>query len=68
MNMQPKHKQLVLQLTEQDGNAWAIIGRASKLMQDNDIEKSTIQQFTEEATSGDYEHLIKTCVNWFDCQ
>ena len=39
-----------LQLTDTDGNAFAVLGHARRT----------------EATAGDYDHLLATCMNFFD--
>ena len=47
-----------------DGNAFAIIGagRTELKRQGRHDEVST---FTEEATSGDYDQVIRTLIKWF---
>tara|TARA_R100000963_G_C4630747_1_gene95908 strand:+ start:950 stop:1174 length:225 start_codon:yes stop_codon:yes gene_type:complete len=50
----------VLDLSNCDGNAYAIIGRASKAIRQTGATKEYIQQFRAEATSGDYDHVMAT--------
>ena len=47
-----------------DGNAYSFIGagRRALLRQGRDAE---VTAFTEEMTSGDYNHLIQTFLKWF---
>jgi hypothetical protein len=47
-----------------DGNAYSFIGAGRKalLRQGRDAE---VTAFTEEMTSGDYDHLIQTFLKWF---
>jgi hypothetical protein len=56
---------LVLKLVGKDGNAFAILGRARDIMRKGG-KASMYEEFDEEATSGDYNNLLRTCMKWFD--
>jgi len=58
---QPKVK-----LVGQDGNAFAILGRARQAMKKAGWDKEAIEQFTNEATSGDYNKLLQTVMKYCD--
>ncbi len=58
--MKPK-----LKLVGEDGNAFSILARARKVLRRNGMEDK-VAEFTEEATSGDYDHLLATCAKWFE--
>lgn len=47
----------VIDLSGSDGNAFMILGRASRLAKELGLDAKTI---TEEMTKGDYEHLCDT--------
>lgn len=50
----------VVELTGHDGNAFAILGRVRRaILRSNHPELA--EQFLQEATSGDYDHLLATC-------
>lgn len=50
----------VVELLGQDGNAFAILGRVRRaILRSNHPE--LVDQFVQEATSGDYDHLLATC-------
>lgn len=51
-----------------DGNAFAIIGRASVLLRRAGASPAYISAFTKEATSGDYDHVIQTAVAYLDAE
>ena len=55
----------VLVLVGEDGNAFSILGRArhALLLAGRGDEWAT---FEAEATSGNYDHLLVTVMNWFD--
>ncbi len=53
----------VVQLTGKDGNAFTIIGvvrRAIRKSNHPELE----QEFMREATQGDYDHLLQTCMRY----
>jgi hypothetical protein len=47
-------------LSGPDGNAYVILGRVSKML-DEAGHGDLVETFHAEATSGNYEHLLKTC-------
>ena len=53
-----------VQLTGTDGNAFAILGRVSQGILEAGGEKSDVIDFQDEAMSGDYNHLLRTCMEW----
>tara|TARA_B100002019_G_C21154916_1_gene540189 strand:+ start:383 stop:592 length:210 start_codon:yes stop_codon:yes gene_type:complete len=55
-----------VQLSGTDGNAFMLMGRCSKAARQAGIEKSKIDEFTNEAMQGDYDHLLRTCMKYFD--
>ena len=58
----PKPK---VKLTGRDGNAFAILGRVQKALKQNGQEKEA-REFFEEATSGDYDHLVQTVMRYVE--
>lgn len=51
----------VVQLTGEDGNAFAILGRVKRaIMRSNHPELA--EAFIKEATASDYDHLLCTCM------
>lgn len=55
-----------MQLTGNDGNAFAILGACRKAARRAKVSSEEIELFTKECTSGDYNHLLATCMRWFD--
>ncbi len=66
--MCPKHPHIIVRLSDQDGNAFMILGMCRQAAKEAGLTKKDIQAFYEEATSGDYDHLIKTAARWFACE
>ncbi len=52
-----------LTLVGEDGNAFFILGRASKVAKQNNMDWDLIKK---EATSGDYDHLLSVMMKYFD--
>ncbi|MHA1881577.1 MAG: hypothetical protein ACTSUO_00840 [Candidatus Thorarchaeota archaeon] len=52
-----------LKLTGEDGNAFSILGRARKVALKNGMDWEKIKK---EATSGDYDNLLRVMVKYFD--
>lgn len=55
-------------LTGEDGNAFAIIGRVRTALRRAGYEPELIEEFTREAMSGDYDHLIQTVLEYVDAE
>jgi len=64
--MKVKYPQIQVTLVGQDGNAYAVLGACTKAMKRNNISKEEQTTFLDEATAGDYDHLLQTAVKWFD--
>lgn len=61
-----RYPDITVQLTGTDGNAFMIIGAVSHAMRRHGVDKEEIDAFTKEAMSGDYNHLLATCMKWVD--
>ena len=64
--MQPKYPEIHVQLTGKNGNAFFILGRVTKAMLRAGLTNVEIREFREEATSGDYDHLLQTVMKYVD--
>lgn len=62
-----KFPEVSVKLIGEDGNAFAILGRVQKAMRRAGVEKSDIEAYLKEATSGDYNHLLVTTMNTVSC-
>ena len=61
-----KYPDIQVRLVGEDGNAFAILGRVSKALKRAGVDRSDIDKFMAEAKSGDYNHLLRTCMAWVD--
>ena len=65
----PRFPGVVVQLTGEDGNAFAIIGRVRRALDKAEYASTDdVAEFMREATSGDYDHLIATCMAFVEVE
>ncbi len=64
--MTTKHPEVSVRLIGNDGNAFSILGACQREARRAKVPKEEIDLFLKEATSGDYDHLLQTCMQWFD--
>ena len=64
--MTPKHTDITVTLTGHDGSAFAILGRCREAARDAGLSDDEIAAFMDEATAGDYDHLLQTAMRWFE--
>ena len=62
--MSPKYPYINVNLVGMDRNAFSILGRVKSAMKRGGVSQEEIKEFTDEATSGDYNHLLCTVINW----
>lgn len=62
-----KYPHVRVRLTGNDGNAFVILGLCQRAARKANLPAEEIKAFTDEATGGDYNHLLATCMRWFDC-
>lgn len=57
--MNVKFPDVVVKLLGQDGNAFAILGNVQRALRRAKVPKEEIDAYVEEATAGDYDHLLQ---------
>lgn len=60
----PRYPDVDVELTGTDGNAFAVMGAVVKELRRAAVPKDEIEVFCAECTSGDYDHLLQTCIRW----
>ena len=63
----PRYPEVEVQLVGEDGNAFSILGRVRMAMKKHGISEDVRDEFMREATSDDYDHLLRTCMAWVTC-
>lgn len=61
-----KYPNIKVQLTGNDGNAFAIMGAVKNALRKEGVSREEQDEFMEEAMSGDYNNLLCTCMKWVD--
>ena len=57
---------VTVKLVGEDGNAFAIMGAVTKAMRRAGVPKETIDAYRSEAISGDYNHLLRTTMEYVE--
>tara|TARA_Y100001963_G_scaffold68502_1_gene95446 strand:- start:200 stop:397 length:198 start_codon:yes stop_codon:yes gene_type:complete len=60
------HDNVQVQLSGEDGNAFAILGRCMSAARKAGLSRDEVEAFRTEAMEGDYDHLLQTCMKYFD--
>ena len=60
--MEPKYPDVEVRLTDVDGNAFSVIGAVTGAMRRAGIPQEERDAFVEEASSGNYDHLLQTAM------
>jgi hypothetical protein len=63
-----KYPHITVNLLGQDGNAFSILGNVTRAMRRAGLSKEEIDNFQNEAMSGDYDTLLVTCMKWVNIQ
>ena len=66
--MTTKYPDITVQLSGQDGNGFFIVVRVGNALKMAGVSQSDITVFRNEATSGDYDHLLQTCMKWVNVE
>jgi len=59
-----KYPEIEVELTGQDGNAFAIMGAVQKALRKAEVPKEQIDEYLKESMSGDYDNLLRTAMAW----
>lgn len=63
-----KYPEITINLTRIDGNAFNILGVCINEMRKAELPREKRDEFYKEATSGNYDHLLQTCMKWFNVE
>lgn len=61
---EPRFPEIEVELD--DGNAFAILGTVRRALRRAGVSQEEIKEFSDEATSGDYDHLLQTAMAWVE--
>jgi hypothetical protein len=63
-----KHPEITVQLTGEDGNAFLVVGKVMKALRRANVPELERKQFQDEATSGNYDNVLQTCMRWVNVE
>lgn len=66
--MNPKYPDITVTLLGEDGNAFTILGKVRKALWRARVSQEEIDAFLNKATSGDYNHLLATVMDWVEVE
>jgi len=64
MMTNPKHPEITVKLIGKNGNAMVLVGEVCHALRQAGCSALEIDNFVEEATSGDYQTVLQTCMFW----
>jgi hypothetical protein len=59
-----KYPEVIVRLTGNDGNAFAIMGAVRKALKTAKVSAEEIAEYTEQSTMGDYDNLLRVAMAW----
>jgi len=62
--VEPKHPEVVVELTDTDGNAFAIISKVRRALCRGGVPTPEVHTFVEQVMSGNYDNVLITCMQW----
>ena len=62
--MEPKYPNVEVDFSNINGNAFSLIGAVRRALRRSGVSGGKLEEFQKEATSGDYDNVIQTCMRW----
>ena len=59
-----KYPEIEVQLTGNDGNAFAVMGAVKKALKRAKVSAEEIAEYTKQSMSGDYDNLLQVAMSW----
>lgn len=63
-----RYPNIHVELLGKDGNAFAVMGAVRRALKVSGVSQDEIGAYTEEAMSGDYDHLLRTSMEWVNVE
>jgi hypothetical protein len=60
----PKYPKVIVKLVGKDANAFGIVGKVAAAMDQAGVPRSEVDAFMHAAMAHDYDHLLRTVMNW----
>lgn len=62
----PRYPEISVRLSGRNGNAMVLVGAVRDALRRAHVSDAEIRQFTDDALSKDYDHVLQTCEAWVD--
>ena len=62
--MTTKYPEITVQLTGNDGNAFAVMGSVKKALRRANVSADEISEYIKQSMSGDYDNLLRVAMEW----
>ena len=59
-----KYPEIEVQLTGNDGNAFAVMGEVKRALKRAKVSADEISEYTKQSMSGDYDNLLRVAMSW----
>jgi hypothetical protein len=59
-----KYPEIEVQLTGNDGNAFAVMGAVKQALKRAKVSADEISEYTKQSMSGDYDNLLRVAMSW----
>jgi len=63
---EPKYPDVSVNLSGEEANGFFIVARVRRALKRHGVPQEDVDKFQNEATSGNYDHLLKTCMEYVD--
>jgi hypothetical protein len=63
---EPKYPDIKVKLVGNNGNAFAVLANVAGALKKAKVPTEEVAKFYQEATGGNYDHLLATCMKWVD--
>jgi hypothetical protein len=64
--MEIRYPNIRVTLSDQDRNVFSVLGHVKYALKLGGVSQQDIEAFVDEATKGDYDHLLWTAMRWVD--
>jgi hypothetical protein len=66
--MTPKYPAIRVKLAGREGNAFAVLAHVLRALRAAHVPQEEQDAFGREAMSDDYDHLLRTCMEWVEVE
>lgn len=64
----PLYPDITVRLIGEDGNAFFVLGKVQRALKNAKVPEAEVKKFMDEATAGDYNHLLRTVMQWVEVE